>query len=80
MEIETRPEHDGRREDERKPLPAREVERREHREHDERRSEDDGDDESPAHGSDGVGDLARVGREERPVPGRLDGPEEVVRR
>ena len=78
VEIEARPEDDGRREDEREPLPAREVERREHRERDERRGEDDGDDESPAYGSDGVGGLARLGREERPVPGRLDGIEEVA--
>ena len=78
MEIEARPEDDGRREGERKPLPAREVERREHRERDERRREGDGDDESPAHGSDAVGGLARLGREKRPVPGRLDGLEQSV--
>ena len=77
MEVEAGPEDDRRRESEREPLPAAELERRDHGEHDERRGERCRDDEPPPHRVGAVDGLSGLGRERRAIPGRFDRSEEI---
>ncbi len=78
MEVEARPEHDRGRQRGGEPLPAVELERRHHREHHEWHGEHGSDQESRQQPP----GLRIVGRNTRleagPVPGRLDGVDQVV--
>ncbi len=77
MEAEAGPEDDGRRERERDPLPAVELERRDHREQDER-SRQRGRDHQPApHGARAIRRGTPLRRERGLVPGGLDRADEI---
>jgi len=77
MEVESSPEDDRRREAEGKPFPPFELQRHDHREHDERRGQDGRDEEPPPEPLGPVCPLLRLGRGYGVIAGRLDCADEL---
>ena len=80
MEAPAAPEHDGRREHEREPLPAVELQWRDHCERRQRRREHSGDDQPQAKLTSGVLGLGSIRFKAGPVAGRLDRAHQVLER